>query len=189
LCHRRHCLTSLLAGFGFQFSSLDNVKTQLHEQYENLLCVPTVYLSLKLIFLESIDSTPHPAWYDLVFKSIWRHIPDPLLNLVGYLPIREHRRYLRFSKFVRKFSQDMVEKSAAKGDGNDIMSVLLRANASEDPKGKLTNDEVIAQIRYVKCAHCKTSDSDPRMQYPSLRWTFDYCTQSCLVPVGNRKTP
>jgi hypothetical protein len=30
-------LTLLLAGFGFQFGSLDNVKTQLHEQYENLL--------------------------------------------------------------------------------------------------------------------------------------------------------
>jgi hypothetical protein len=30
-------LKYLLAGFGFQFSSLDNVKTQLHEQYENLL--------------------------------------------------------------------------------------------------------------------------------------------------------
>jgi hypothetical protein len=83
----------------------------------------------------------------------------------------------------------MVEESAAKGDGNDIMSVLLRANASEVLKGKLTDSEVIAQIKYVKCAHCRTSDSDHRLQHPSLRWSFTKCTQPDLVPVGNRKTP
>jgi cytochrome P450 len=40
-----------------------------------------------------------------------------------------------------------------KGDGNDIMSVLLRANASEDPKSKLTYKEVRDQIRYATCGH------------------------------------
>jgi len=129
------------AGFGFQFSSLDNVKTQLHEHYENLFA----------------DIPPHPPWYDLVFKSIWRHIPDSLLNLVRYLPMGEYRRSLRFSKFVRKYSQDMVEESAAKGDGNDIMSILLRANASEDPKGKLTDNEVIDQISTLLLAGHSTS--------------------------------
>ncbi|KAI0284851.1 cytochrome P450 [Russula brevipes] len=118
------------AGFGFQFGSLDNVKTELHEQYENLF----------------VGSTLYPAWYDIVFKSIWCYIPDPLLNFVRYLPTREYRRFLRFSKFVHKFSRDMVEESTAKGDGNDIMSVLLRANTSEVPKSKLTDSEVIAQI-------------------------------------------
>ena len=36
-----------------------------------------------------------------------------------------------------------------KGDGNDIMSVLLRANASEDPKTRLTDKEVADQIKYA----------------------------------------
>jgi cytochrome P450 len=40
-----------------------------------------------------------------------------------------------------------------KGDGNDIMSVLLRANASEDPKTRLTNKEVRDQIRYATRGH------------------------------------
>jgi len=118
------------AGFGFQFNSLDNVKTELYQQYENILTGSALY----------------PAWYDIVFKSVWCYIPDPLLYFVRYLPTREYRRSLQFSKFVNKFSQDMVEESAAKGDGNDIISVLLRANASEDPKGKLTDGEVISQI-------------------------------------------
>jgi len=47
----------------------------------------------------------------------------------------------------------MIEDSVAKGDGNDIISVLLRANASEDPKTRLTNKEVRDQIAYAPCSH------------------------------------
>ena len=47
----------------------------------------------------------------------------------------------------------MIKESVAKGDGNDIMSVLLRANASEDPKTRLTNKEVGDQIAYAICSH------------------------------------
>ena len=54
---------------------------------------------------------------------------------------------------MRKFSQDMIGKSMSKGDGNDIMRVLLRANASEDPKTRLTNKEVRDQIRCATCGH------------------------------------
>ena len=50
---------------------------------------------------------------------------------------------------MRKFSKGMIKESVAKGDGNDIMSVLLRANASEDPKTRLTNKEVGDQIAYA----------------------------------------
>jgi hypothetical protein len=54
---------------------------------------------------------------------------------------------------MRKFSWGMIEKSMAKGDGNDIMSVLLRASASEDPKIRLINEEVMGQIKYAACGH------------------------------------
>ena len=50
---------------------------------------------------------------------------------------------------MRKFSKGMIEESVSKGDGKDIMSVLLRANASEDPKTRLTNKEVMDQIAYA----------------------------------------
>jgi hypothetical protein len=32
------------------------------------------------------------------------------------------------------------------GDGKDVMSVLLRANMSEDPRSKLSNVEMVDQI-------------------------------------------
>jgi cytochrome P450 len=98
--------------------------------------------------LESIDSRLYPPPYDILFKSIWCYIPEPILTFVWYLPTREYRRFLRYTRFMRKFSQDMIEKSMTEGDGNDIIRVLLQANASEDPKTRLTNKEVRDQIRY-----------------------------------------
>ena len=103
--------------------------------------------------MKSSSSTLHPRPYNILFKSIWCYIPEPILNLMWYLPTREYRHFLRFSRFMSKFSQEMIEKSMIKGDGNDIMSVLLRANASEDPKTRLTNKEVGHQMRYVMCGH------------------------------------
>jgi cytochrome P450 len=54
---------------------------------------------------------------------------------------------------MREFSKGMIEESVSKDDGNNIMSVLLRANASEDPKTRLTNKEVRDQIAYATRSH------------------------------------
>src|SRR6266850_3268643 len=110
---------------------------------------------------ESIDSRLYPPPYDILFKSIWRYIPEPILSLVRYLPTREYRRFLRYTRFMRKFSQDMIKKSMTKGDGGDIMSVLLQANVSEDPKTRLMNEEVRDQIRYATCTSVVTTAEQP----------------------------
>jgi len=110
--------------------------------------------------MESIDSFLYPPLYDILFKSIWRYIPEPILSLVRYLPTREYRRFLRYTRFMRKFSQGMIEKSTIQGDGNDIMSVLLRANTSEDPRTRLSKKEVADQIKYATCGHHHRTTSD-----------------------------
>jgi hypothetical protein len=102
---------------------------------------------------ERIDSFLYLPLYDILFRSIWRYIAEPILGLVRYLPTHKYRRFLRYTRFMRKFSWGVIEKSTAKGDGNDIMSLLLRANVSEDPKIKLTNEEVMGQIKYAACGH------------------------------------
>ncbi|KAI0263473.1 cytochrome P450 [Gloeopeniophorella convolvens] len=106
------------AGFDFQFGSLDDAKTPLAKQYENLF----------------IDSSLYPARSDIVFKALWRYIPERILDF-----------------------------SIIKGDGKDIMSVLLRANASEDPRSRLTDNEVIDQISTLLLAGHDTTAS-------SLTW-------------------
>jgi hypothetical protein len=148
-------LTRLKAGFGFQFGSLDNVETSLGDHYKNLLYVTTEreLFHAHTDNIKSNSSSLYPRPYDILFRSIWRYIPEPILSLVWYLPTREYSHFLQFSRFMCKFSQEMIDKSMIKGDGNDIMSVLLRANASEDPKTRLTNKEVRDQIKYAMCSH------------------------------------
>ncbi|KAI0263459.1 cytochrome P450 [Gloeopeniophorella convolvens] len=137
------------AGFGFRFGSLDELKTPLAMQYENLF----------------VDSTLYPSWYDLMFKETWSYLPESVHSLIRYLPIREYRRFRSFLDYMRKFSREMVKDSIASGDGKDIMSVLLRANESEDPKSKISETEMIDQMATLLMTGHETSAN-------ALTWFF-----------------
>jgi cytochrome P450 len=98
----------------------------------------------------SVDSTLYPAWYDLIFKETWHFFPEPLLEYVRYTPAREYRRFRSFLDYIRDFARGLIKESQGKGDGKDIMSMLLRANDSADPKNKMADNEVVDQISCVK---------------------------------------
>ena len=103
----------------------------------------------EMTMLDSIDSTLYPSRFDLFFKSLWCYIPEPLLHYVRYLPFREYRRFRTFLDFSNSISRGIISENKEKNDGKDMMSVLLRANASEDPNNKMTESEVISQITCV----------------------------------------
>ncbi|THH20553.1 hypothetical protein EW146_g851 [Bondarzewia mesenterica] len=138
------------AGFNFEFGALghangemdhvkgdtDHAKGDIVKYYDNLF----------------IDSSLYPSSLDLFFKSFWRLIPVEILNLVRYFPSREYRRYREYLDFARVFSREIIHENAEKGDGNDIISVLIRANASENPQVRLTEGEVIDEISTLMLA-------------------------------------
>ena len=68
------------------------------------------------------------------------------MSLIKYLPTSQFRRFRDYSAFMRNFSRGIIEKSIIEGDGKDVMSVLLRANASEDPRARLSDIEMVDQI-------------------------------------------
>lgn len=82
----------------------------------------------------------------MVFKSTWRYLPEPILHLFRYLPGREYTRFRHYLDFVRKTAREVVEKSEETGNGKDIISILMRANNSENPKTKLSDVEVVDQV-------------------------------------------
>ena len=98
-----------------------------------------------------MEASLYPPWYDIIFKETWRYIPGPLLEYVRYLPTREYRGFRSWLDKVRVFSRGLIEQSIVKGDGNDIMSVLLRANGSSNPKDKMPDDELVDQVMCVAC--------------------------------------
>ncbi|KAH9018119.1 cytochrome P450 [Lactarius pseudohatsudake] len=137
------------AGFDFQFGSLDD------------LANPLVLRNDK----EFVDSLLYPSWYDLVFKGTWKYIPRPLLEYVRYIPTREYRGWRSWLDNVRVFSRGLIKQSTDKGDGNDIMSILLRANGSSNPKNKMTDDEMVDQIAtFLSAGHETTAKA--------LTWYF-----------------
>jgi cytochrome P450 len=107
--------------------------------------------------IHSVGSTLYPSWYDLIFKETWKYIPGPLLECVRYLPTREYRGFRSWLDQVRVFSRGLIKRSMAKGDGKDILAVLLRANASSNPKNKMPDDELIDQIATFLAAGHETS--------------------------------
>lgn len=82
----------------------------------------------------------------MVFKSTWRYLPEPILHLFRYLPGREYTRFRHYLDFIRKTAGEIVEKSEETGNGKDIISILMRANNSENPKTKLSDLEVVDQV-------------------------------------------
>lgn len=102
-----------------------------------------------MTILNSIDSTLYPSRFDLVFRALWCYISEPLLHYVRYLPLREYHRFRTFLDFSESFSRSIISESKEKSDGKDMISVLLRANASENPTDKMTDSEVVSQITCV----------------------------------------
>lgn len=103
----------------------------------------------EMTMLDSIDSSLYPPRFELAFRALWRYIPEPLLHYVRYLPLREYRRLRTFLDYTTTFSRNLVRQSVERRNGKDMMSVLLRANTSENPNSKLTDDEVVSQISCV----------------------------------------
>ncbi|KAH9980905.1 cytochrome P450 [Lactifluus volemus] len=136
------------AGFDFDFGALDNSHNPVTRMYSSL-------------FVDSLYHSP----LDALFKSFWRYLPKPVLDLFVYLPRREYRRFRNYLGGIREVSRGIVRRSMIKGDGRDIMSVLLRANDSEDPQTRLSDSEVVDQIGTLLLAGHDTSAT-------SLTWFF-----------------
>ena len=106
-----------------------------------------------------------------------------MLDLLIYLPRREYRCFRRYLRGIREVASDIVRESIGKGDGRDIMSVLLRANNSEDPKTKLSGNEVLDQIGYVGEAYVTDINTDT-LQNTSFGRALYVCKYADMVLLG-----
>ncbi|KAF7421226.1 hypothetical protein PC9H_011747 [Pleurotus ostreatus] len=125
------------AAFNYQFGALDNAQNELRMCLDNLFC----------------DTLPSRPNWDILFKALWRYIPLPILQLVEYMPTKEYRRFRQFRNVCRSVAKQLITHNASKMDTfpevkpkRDLMNVLVRANASEDPKRQLDEDEVLSQM-------------------------------------------
>ena len=99
-------------------------------------------------FCPSVNSTLYLPRWDVVFRYLCKDLPLSVSYYLRYVPSRGYSRYRRYQDFIRPYGRELIAQTQkdTKGTGKDVMSVLLRANESEEARLRLNDDEVIAQI-------------------------------------------
>ncbi|EKM51868.1 uncharacterized protein PHACADRAFT_262256 [Phanerochaete carnosa HHB-10118-sp] len=133
------------AAFDFDFGALDNTDNELMKAYENMFA----------------DSNMYPTVWNAIFQAFWDYLPDKVLEQVRHIPTREYRRMQSTLRLFIKYSQRLIaQKSAALASdksSKDVMSVLIRANASEDARYKLSDEEMESQMSIMTIAGHETT--------------------------------
>lgn len=108
-----------------------------------------------------VDTLFNPSSFDIVFQSIWRFFPQPVLKYLKYLPRKEYRRFATFLKIAIQAGKTIIDEKAAgteKG-GKDILSILVQSNHEEDPRAQLSEGEMLSQIATLLLAGHDTTAS------------------------------
>ncbi|KAI0721412.1 PAH-inducible cytochrome P450 monooxygenase PC-PAH 1 [Cerioporus squamosus] len=136
-------------GFDVQFGAMDNKLAPVMEAYKDMFA----------------DSIAFPSKFTLIFRALWYYIPTPILKYVKYLPGKDHARLRKTLKLINEYSKKLIDEKTeavlAGGDEKkkDIMSILVRANAAEIGKERLTDEEMIAQMATFLLAGHETTAS------------------------------
>ncbi|KAF8511968.1 PAH-inducible cytochrome P450 monooxygenase PC-PAH 1 [Gautieria morchelliformis] len=142
------------AAFDHDFGAIDAKEDELSVVYKNLFA----------------DSFFKRSDFAIAFENLWGYLPLWVVSAMRLLPIKQLRRLRRYTKVAHRVANDIVQTqtesySRGKECGKDIMSILIRANLSEDPKSKLSETEVMAQLKTLMIAGQETTAS-------TLSWAF-----------------
>ncbi|OSD02196.1 PAH-inducible cytochrome P450 monooxygenase PC-PAH 1 [Trametes coccinea BRFM310] len=147
-------------GFDVQCGALDDALNPVMHAYKNMFA----------------DAIPFPSRLTLIFRHFWRYIPMPILKFVKYVPSKEHIRFRRTLNVINDFARELIAQKteavlAGKNENKkDIMSILVKANASENPKARLSDEEMISQMAtFLLAGHETTANSMTWMLYELAR--------------------
>ncbi|KAI9066918.1 cytochrome P450 [Trametes sanguinea] len=147
-------------GFDVQCGALDDALNPVMHAYKNMFA----------------DAIPFPSRLTILFRHFWRYIPMPILKFVKYVPTKDHIRFRRTLNVINDFARELIEQKteavlAGKNENKkDIMSILVKANASENPKSRLSDEEMISQMAtFLLAGHETTANSMTWMLYELAR--------------------
>jgi len=131
------------AAFDYQFGALTNSRNEFMEAYMGLMSDTLGSPSRSAIFMQTVL----PVWgLQLMSKYSNRR------NL------KHARHTAQLANAVTRQLVDTKAEALLQGKGNkDILSLLVQANASENEEAKLTDEELLAQMRTILLAGHETS--------------------------------
>ncbi|KAF9024028.1 cytochrome P450 [Hymenopellis radicata] len=126
------------AAFDYQFGALDDAQNALAKAYTN--------------FFFKVFGIPNKAAV-LVF-SVLDNLPVRLTDFFfTHFPPKRLLSALATTRLANSVSKDLVEEKSSALLGckgrRDIMSLLVKANRTEDPKAKLSEKELLAQMNII----------------------------------------
>ncbi|KIJ26121.1 hypothetical protein M422DRAFT_272863 [Sphaerobolus stellatus SS14] len=124
------------AAFGYQFHAIQKGnESELANAYQDLFT----------------DAFANRSDISLAVEELLEYIPSWILHLIFRIPVGRFKRLYGYLTVARGVAQDIVDKQTSlymdgKEGSKDVMSILVRANLSEDPKAKLSAQEILPQM-------------------------------------------
>ncbi|THH31652.1 hypothetical protein EUX98_g2557 [Antrodiella citrinella] len=134
------------AAFDYNFGAINNEGNDFSRSYQSLM----------------VHAYSSPPDLKIILDSLARFIPYTVLVFIyDHLPALRmlHENREEAHKFAR---QVLADKDAALAKGHhsrDILSILVRANNSEDASRRMTETEMIAQMRAILLAGHETTST------------------------------
>ncbi|KAK7691948.1 hypothetical protein QCA50_005353 [Cerrena zonata] len=135
------------AGFDYKFGCMENQDNELVAGYQKVM---------------TLGATP-PSPGRILFSEISHYIPMWLSNVFYDNFPSAGLDYLRRNRDLsHKIARDLIASqtetvASGKSTSKDVMSILIRANKSLDGKNRLTDDELISQMRTILLAGHETT--------------------------------
>ncbi|KAK0480321.1 cytochrome P450 [Armillaria novae-zelandiae] len=135
------------SAFGYEYGGIDNDDNELTRMLNNLFH----------------DAGVLPSKATVAISVLPRVLPTPLLYLMSFIPSRSKKCYTDFNVLMNEIGREVIKQNlegvVASSHGKDMLSVLARANADEEQKNRLSDDEVLAQIASLTLAGHETTAS------------------------------
>ncbi|KAG7444713.1 cytochrome P450 [Guyanagaster necrorhizus] len=146
------------SAFGYEYGALDDENNKLANTLNNLFHDSELLLSRAAI----------------LFATLPRVLPKSLIQILDLIPSRRKKHFSNFKVAAQNAGREVLKENVEGNDldsstGKDVLSILARANAQEEEKKRLSDDEVLAQIATLTLAGHETTAS-------TLTWTlFELC--------------
>ncbi|RPD64885.1 cytochrome P450 [Lentinus tigrinus ALCF2SS1-7] len=137
------------AAFDYSYGALDEKENALSKSYSTLF----------------LDSTLYQSKLKLFYRIMWHYLPDWVINILMNAPTRELKRVRSTSRLFREVAGNLLRekgseaKEKAEEGYKDVLSILVRANASEEPRSRLSDKEMKAQMQTLTLAGHETTAS------------------------------
>ncbi|GJJ11632.1 hypothetical protein Clacol_005868 [Clathrus columnatus] len=122
----------------YDFEALDGVQNNKLAQVYNNIFADAIYQMSDI---------------NIAMPYILSKIPSFFTSILTRLPLQTMSRFRNYMKVATEVAQEVVDKQThlylhGKEGSKDLMSLLVHANLSEDPKTKVAKNEILAQFTY-----------------------------------------